>query len=100
MFPSPLCFHTQINFSKVCNSLFNDETLIRCCLTPEAPATLAVEHFSLLDLAFGTVLAGIGLTGVVPTLTNPAAKETVPVALLKVEHPVVDIQHADAAHQT
>lgn len=73
---------------------------MHCCLTPEAPATLAVEHLSLLDLAFGTVLAGIRLAGVVPTFANPAAKKAVAVALLKVEHPVVDVQHADAAHQT
>lgn len=69
-------------------------------LTPESFAALAVEHLCLLDLACSAVIARIWLAGVVATFTNAAAVQTVTLALLQVEHPVVDIQQANAAHQT
>lgn len=69
-------------------------------LTPESFAALAVEHLCLLDLAFCTVLAGIWLAGVVAAFTHAAAVQTVAPVLLQVEHPVVDIQQANAAYQT
>lgn len=69
-------------------------------LTPESQAALAVEHFSLLDLACGAVLAGIGQAGVVATFAHTAAVQTVTSVLLQVEHPVVDVQQTDAADQT
>lgn len=69
-------------------------------LTPESFAALAVEHLCLLDLARSTVFAGIWLAGVVAAFTHAAAVQTVATVLLQVEHPVVHIQHADAAHQT
>lgn len=80
-------------------SLLQNETLTHLRLTPESSAALAVEHLGLLHLAFSTVLAGVRLTGVVPAFANSAAENAVAVALLKVEHPVVDVQHSDAAHQ-
>lgn len=69
-------------------------------LTPESFGALAVEHLCLLNLACSAVLAGIWLAGVVATFTHAAAIQTVTTVLLQVEHPVVDIQHVDAAHQT
>lgn len=69
-------------------------------LTPESFAALAVEHLCLLDLACSSVLAGVGLAGVVSTFAHAAAVQTVPPALLQVQHTVVDIQQADAAHHT
>lgn len=69
-------------------------------LTPESFAALAVEHLCLLDLACSAILAGVWLAGVVATFTHAAAVQTVTAVLLQVEHPVVDIQHADAAHET
>lgn len=68
-------------------------------LTPESFAALAVEHLCLLDLARCAVLAGIWLAGVVATFTYAAAIKTVATVLLQVEHTVVDIEHADTAHQ-
>lgn len=69
-------------------------------LTPESFAALAVEHLRLFDLTGGAVLAGVGLTGVVAALAHAAAVQAVAAGLLQVEHAVVDVQHADAAHQT
>lgn len=69
-------------------------------LTPESFAALAVEHLCLLDLACSAVLTGIWQAGVVATFTHTAAVQTVAAVLLQVEHSVVDVQHADAAHQT
>lgn len=69
------------------------------CLTPEAFSALAVEHLGLLDLAGGAVLAGVGLTRVVSALAHAAAVQAVAAVLLQIEHAVVDVQHADAAHQ-
>lgn len=60
----------------------------------------AVEHLGLFDLASCTVLAGVWLAGVVATLSDAAAIQTVALILLQIEHAVVDIQQADAAHQT
>lgn len=68
--------------------------------TPEPSAALAVEHLRVLDLARCSVLAGVGLTGVVATFAHTAAVQTVTAVLLEVQHPVVDVQHADAADQT
>lgn len=69
-------------------------------LTPKSFATLAVEHLRLLDLACTTVLAGVWLAGVVTAFTNSTAVQNVASVLLEVEQPVVDIQQADAAHQS
>lgn len=69
-------------------------------LTPESFAALAVEHLCLFDLTGGAVLAGVGLTGVVAALAHAAAVQAVAAGLLQVEHAVVDVQHANAAHQT
>lgn len=68
-------------------------------LTPESFAALALEHLRLLDLALSAVLAGVGLARVVPALAHSAPEEAVAAVLLQVEHAVVDVQHADAAHQ-
>lgn len=68
-------------------------------LTPETFAALAVKHLCLLHLARGAVLAGIWPAGVVATFSYTAAVQTVTAVLLQVEHAVVDIQQADAAHQ-
>lgn len=59
-----------------------------------------MEHLCLLDLARGTVFAGIWLAGVVAAFAHAAAVQTVTTALLQVEHAVVHVQHADAADQT
>lgn len=59
-----------------------------------------MEHLRLLDLARGAVLAGIWLAGVVAAFTYAAAVQTVAAILLQAEHAVVDVEHADAAHQT
>ena len=79
-----------------------DSTEASLCwhLTPESFAALAVEHLCLLDLACSAVIARIWLAGVVATFANAAAVQTVTLTLLQVEHPVVDIQQANAAHQT
>lgn len=69
------------------------------CLTPVAFSALAVEHLGLLDLAGGAIPAGVGLTRVVPALAHAAAVQAVAAVLLQVQHAVVDVQHADAAHQ-
>lgn len=69
-------------------------------LTPEVPGAPAVEQLSLDDLAFATVLAGIRLAGVVAAFAHSTAEETVAHRLLEVEHSVVDVQQADAAHQS
>lgn len=69
-------------------------------LTPKSFAALAVEHLCLLDLACSAILAGIRLTGVVATFAHAAAVQAITAILLQVEYPVVDIQQADAAHQT
>lgn len=69
-------------------------------LTPESLAALAVEHLCLLDLACSPVLAGIWLAGVVATFAHTTAVQTVATILLQVEHSIIDVQHADATHQT
>lgn len=59
-----------------------------------------MEHLSLFDLALSSVLAGVWLAGVVAAFAHADAKQAVAVVLLDVEHVVVDVQLADAAHQT
>lgn len=76
------------------------EASFRWHLTPEPFAALAVEHLGLLDLACSAILAGIWLARVVATFPHTATVQAVTPTLLQIEHSVVDIQQADAAHQT
>jgi len=61
--------------------------------------TLAVEHLCLLDVADATVVAGVGVTGVVAALAHPAAVQHVAAFLPQVVHLVVHVEEADAALQ-
>lgn len=68
----------------------------RTCVGVE---TLAVEHLCLLDVADATMVAGVGMTGVVAALAHPAAIQHIAAFLPQVVHLVVHIQEADAALQ-
>lgn len=104
----PSLLHTAINSSRshvskeipVCDCSTTSAMSFFFFLTPESFAAPAVEHLSLLHLARATVLTWVGQAGVVATLAHPAAVQTVASVLLQVQHPVVDVQQADAADQT
>lgn len=58
-----------------------------------------MEHLCLLDVADATMVAGVGMTGVVAALAHPAAIQHIAAFLPQVVHLVVHIQEADAALQ-
>lgn len=82
-----------LNTGLILQDLFNKY------LTPEVAGALAVEHLCLLDLAGGSVLAGVGQARVVAALAHAAAVQHVALVLLQVVQAVVDIQEAHAAHE-
>ncbi len=68
-------------------------------LTRETIDTFAVEHLGFFDLAGGSVLAGVWHARIVAALAHAWAVQNAAAILLQVIEQVVDVQHADAAHQ-
>lgn len=67
--------------------------------TRETVDTFAVENLSFFDLTGCSVLAGVWQAWVVATLANGRTVQNTAAILLQIIDKVVDVQHADAAHQ-